>query len=143
MPNPKTMFSALRYFALAALIVAGVSIFMLFGEFHAYSSDAGQHYALVRALMDLEGWGRPPAAPHLGGLPFYPPLSHWMAAGVWKVDWLRPDWNDDCCVCLGWAVLSGDVCHVVPNSTGELRYSPAWQRSVMHCFAGRCLAVWL
>jgi hypothetical protein len=81
----KTMFSALRYFALAAPIVAGVSIFMLFGEFHAYSSDAGQHYALVRALMDLEGWGRPPAAPNLGGLPFYPPLSHWMAAGVGKL----------------------------------------------------------
>jgi hypothetical protein len=78
-------FSALRYFAIAALMVASVSIFMLFGEFQAYSSDAGQHYALVRALMDLEGWGRPLATPNLGGLPFYPPLSHWMAAGVGKL----------------------------------------------------------
>jgi hypothetical protein len=58
---------------------------MLFDEFHAYSSDAGQHYALVRALMDLEGWGRPLATPNLGGLPFYPPLSHWMAAGAGKL----------------------------------------------------------
>src|ERR1700733_15868894 len=81
----KTKFSALRYFAIAALIVAGVSIFMLFGEFHAYSSDAGQHYALVRALMDLKGWGRPLAAPNLGELPFYPPFSHWLAAGVGKL----------------------------------------------------------
>src|SRR5712672_1647128 len=32
-----------------------------------------------------------------------------------EVAWLWPDWNDDCCVCLGWAVLFGDVCHVVPN----------------------------
>src|SRR5258705_1352641 len=58
---------------------------MLFDEFHAYSSDASQHYALVRALMDLEGWGRPLAARILGGLPFSPPLSHWMAAGVGKL----------------------------------------------------------
>jgi hypothetical protein len=78
-------FSALRYFAIAALMVASASIFMLFGEFQAYSSDAGQHYALVRALMDLEGWGRPLATPNLGGLPFYPPFSHWMAAGVGKL----------------------------------------------------------
>jgi hypothetical protein len=81
----KTRFSALRYFAIAALIVASVSIYMLLDEFHAYSSDAGQHYALVRALMDLEGWGRPLATPNLGGLPFYPPLSHWMAAEVGKL----------------------------------------------------------
>lgn len=81
----KTRFSALRYFVIAALVVAGVSIFMLFGEFHAYSSDAGQHYALVRALMDLKGWGRPLATPNLGGLPFYPPFSHWLAAGVGKL----------------------------------------------------------
>jgi hypothetical protein len=81
----ETRFSTLRYFAIAALVVAGVSIFMLFGEFHAYSSDAGQHYALVRALMDLKGWGRPLAAPNLGELPFYPPFSHWLAAGVGKL----------------------------------------------------------
>src|SRR5258706_8635262 len=29
--------------------------------------------------------------------------------------WLRPGRNDGCCVCLGWAVLFGDVCHVVSN----------------------------
>jgi hypothetical protein len=76
-------FPSLRYFVIAALIVASFSILMLFGEFHAYSSDAGQHYALVRALMDMEGFGRPLATPNLGlGLLFYPPLSHWMAAEV-------------------------------------------------------------
>jgi len=78
--------SSLRYFAIAALIVASVSIFMLFGEFHAYSSDAGQHYDLVRAHMDyLEEGGRPLPTRHLGALAFYPPLSHWMAAGVGKL----------------------------------------------------------
>jgi hypothetical protein len=76
---------ALRHFTIAALIVAGVSIFLLFGEFHAYSSDAGQHYALVRALMDWEGWDRPIAAPYLGDLLSYPPLSHLLAAGAGKL----------------------------------------------------------
>ncbi len=79
----KTSSSALREFAIAALIVAGVSIFMLFGEFYAYSSEAGQHYDLVRAHMDyLEEGGRPLPTRDLGVLAFYPPLSHWMAAGV-------------------------------------------------------------
>jgi hypothetical protein len=82
----KTSTSALRDFAIAALIVAGVSVFMLFGEFHAYSSDAGQHYDLVRAHMDyLDGGGRPLPTRDLGVLAFYPPLSHWMAAGVGKL----------------------------------------------------------
>jgi hypothetical protein len=75
----------LRQFALAALLVAGLSAALLFNEFQAYSSDAGQHYALVRALMDLDKWGTPAAAPNLGALTFYPPLSHWLAAEVGKV----------------------------------------------------------
>jgi hypothetical protein len=74
----------LRQFAIAALLVAGLSAALLFNEFHAYSSDAGQHYALVRALMDLDKWGSPAATPNLGALPFYPPLSHWLAAEVGK-----------------------------------------------------------
>jgi hypothetical protein len=82
----KTSSSALRDFAIAALIVAGVSIFMFFGEFYAYSSDAGQHYDLVRAHMDyLEEGGLPLPTRDLGVLAFYPPLSHWMAAGVGEV----------------------------------------------------------
>jgi hypothetical protein len=56
----------LRQFAIAALIVAGLSAALLFNEFHAYSSDTGQHYALVRALMDLDNWGSPSATPNLG-----------------------------------------------------------------------------
>jgi len=75
----------LRQFAIAALLVAGLSAALLFNEFQAYSSDAGQHYALVRALMDLDKWGSPAATPNLGGLPFYPPVSHWLAAEVGKV----------------------------------------------------------
>jgi hypothetical protein len=47
-----------------------------------YSSDAGRHYALIRALMDLDKWGSPAATPNLGTLPFYPPVSHWLAAEV-------------------------------------------------------------
>jgi hypothetical protein len=75
----------LRQFAIAALLVAGLSAALLFNEFNAYSSDAGQHYALVRALMDLDKWGSPAATPNLGALPFYPPVSHWLAAEVGKV----------------------------------------------------------
>jgi hypothetical protein len=78
----KTSTSALRDFAMAAPIVVGVSIFMLFGEFHAYSSDFGQHYDLVRSHMDFGEWGPPLPTRNLGVLAFYPPLSHWMAAGV-------------------------------------------------------------
>jgi hypothetical protein len=74
----------LRQFAIAALLVAGLSAAILFNEFQAYSSDAGQHYALIRALMDLDKWGSPAAAPNLGNLPFYPPMSHWLAAEVGK-----------------------------------------------------------
>jgi hypothetical protein len=62
-----------------------LSAALLFNEFHAYSSDAGQHYALVRALMDLDKWERPAATPNLGALPFYPPVSHWIAAEVGKL----------------------------------------------------------
>jgi hypothetical protein len=75
----------LRQVAIAAPIVSLLSVMLLFNEFHAYSSDAGQHYALVRALMDLDGWGSPPSAPNLGPLPFYPPMSHWLAAEVGKL----------------------------------------------------------
>jgi hypothetical protein len=75
----------LRQFAIAALLVAGLSAALLFNEFQAYNSDAGQHYALVRALMDLHSWGSPAATPNLGPLPFYPPISHWLAAEVGKV----------------------------------------------------------
>jgi hypothetical protein len=75
----------IRQFALAALVVAGLSAALLFNEFQAYSSDAGQHYALVRALMDLDKWGSPAATPNLGNQPFYPPVSHWLAAEVGKV----------------------------------------------------------
>jgi hypothetical protein len=35
--------------------------------------------------MDLKGWGRPLPASNLGELPFYPPFSHWLAAGVGKL----------------------------------------------------------
>jgi hypothetical protein len=35
--------------------------------------------------MDLDKWGSPAATPNLGGLPFYPPLSHWLAAELGKV----------------------------------------------------------
>jgi hypothetical protein len=75
----------LRQMAIAVPIVSLLSVALLFNEFHAYSSDAGQHYALVRALMDLDGWGSPPSTPNLGPLPLYPPLSHWLAAEVGKL----------------------------------------------------------
>jgi hypothetical protein len=75
----------LRQFLIAALLVAGFSAALLFNEFQAYSTDAGQHYALIRALMDLNTWGSPAATPNLGPLPNYPPLSHWLAAEVGKV----------------------------------------------------------
>src|SRR6266702_1975890 len=75
----------LRQIAIALPIVALLSIALVFNEFHAYSSDAGQHYALVRALMDLDGWGTPSSTPNLGALPLYPPLSHWLAAEVGKL----------------------------------------------------------
>jgi hypothetical protein len=75
----------LRHMAIAAPIVSVLSAALLFNEFHAYSSDAGQHYALVRALMDLHGWGSPASTPNLGPLPLYPPLSHWLAAEVGKL----------------------------------------------------------
>ena len=74
----------IRQFALAALLVAGLSAALLLNEFQAYSNDAGQHYALIRALMDLDKWGSPAAAPNLGDLA-YPPVSHWIAAEVGKV----------------------------------------------------------
>jgi hypothetical protein len=75
----------LRQFAIAVLIVAGLSAALLFNEFHAYSSDAGQHYALVRALMDLDKWGSPSATPNLGVCLSIRPVSHWLAAEVGKV----------------------------------------------------------
>jgi hypothetical protein len=75
----------LRQVAIAAPIVSLLSVALFFNEFHAYSSDAGQHYALVRALMDLHGWGTPASTPNLGPLPLYPPLSHWLAAEVGKL----------------------------------------------------------
>jgi hypothetical protein len=75
----------LRQFAIAALLVDGLSAALLFNEFQAYSSDAAQHYALIRALMDLDKWGSPAATPNLGNLPFYPPVSHWLTAEVGKV----------------------------------------------------------
>jgi hypothetical protein len=74
-----------RQFLIAAFLVAGFSAALLFNEFQAYSSDAGQHYALIRALMDLKTWGSPAATPNLGPLSYYPPLSHWLAAEVGKV----------------------------------------------------------
>jgi hypothetical protein len=75
----------LRQIAVAVPIVSVLSVALLFNEFHAYSSDAGQHYALVRALMDLNGWGTPASTPNLGPLPLYPPLSHWLAAEIGKL----------------------------------------------------------
>src|SRR5882757_1789461 len=75
----------LRQIAIAVPVVCFLSAALLFNEFHAYSSDAGQHYALVRALMDLDGWGSPSSTPNLGPLPFYPPMSHWFAAEVGKL----------------------------------------------------------
>ena len=35
--------------------------------------------------MDLNKWGSPAPTPNLGPLPFYPPVSHWLAAEVGKV----------------------------------------------------------
>jgi hypothetical protein len=76
---------AVQWLALSCAIVSVISIALLFNEFHAISSDAGQHYALVRALMDQDGWGRP-VAPYLAAeLTSYPPLSHWLAAEVGKI----------------------------------------------------------
>lgn len=76
---------ALRWLALSCIIVSVISAALLFNEFHAISSDAGQHYALVRALMDQDVWGRP-FAPYLTeDLTSYPPISHWMAAEVGKI----------------------------------------------------------
>ena len=75
----------LRQIAIAVPIVSVFSAALLFNEFHAYSSDAGQHYALVRALMDLNAWGTPSSASNLGLLSYYPPMSHWLAAEVGKL----------------------------------------------------------
>jgi hypothetical protein len=58
----------LRQLAIAALVVAGLSAALLFDEVHAVSSDAGQHYALIRALMDLDGWRSPAPTANLGSL---------------------------------------------------------------------------
>jgi hypothetical protein len=85
-PQPLALqFLALRHLAIGALVVGVLSAAALFGEFDAVSSDAGQHYALVRALMDLDGWRGPALTPNLGALPHYPPVAHWMAAGIGKL----------------------------------------------------------
>jgi hypothetical protein len=69
----------LRWQALACVFVSAISAVLFYNEFHAYSSDAGQHYALVRALTDST-WAKL-EAPHLSGsLTGYPPFSHWLAA---------------------------------------------------------------
>lgn len=54
---------------------------VIFGaEFHALSSDAGQHYALIKALIDTNSFAFPDA-PHLAtGLTSYPSLSQYVAA---------------------------------------------------------------
>src|ERR1700688_1440083 len=35
--------------------------------------------------MDVDEWGSLAATPNLGKLPFYPPVSHWIAAEVGKL----------------------------------------------------------
>jgi hypothetical protein len=75
----------LRQLAIAAVVVAGLSAALLFDEFHAVSSDAGQHYALIRALMDLDSWRTPAPTANLGSLANYPPLAHWIAAEIGKL----------------------------------------------------------
>jgi hypothetical protein len=73
----------LRSIAIAGTIVGVLSATILFNEFHAISSDAGQHYALIRALMNGGGAWRRPVAPYLTeGLISYPAFSHWLAAQV-------------------------------------------------------------
>ena len=72
----------LRHLGIAALIVSGLSAVLFSNEFYAVSGDVGPHYALIRAIMDLHGWGRPPPAPNLGPMAFYPPLAHWLAAEI-------------------------------------------------------------
>jgi hypothetical protein len=73
---------ALRLQLLGCALIAVLCAGIFYNEFHAYSSDAGQHYALVRAIMDAGGW-RGITAPHLSAsLTSYPPLSHWLAAQV-------------------------------------------------------------
>src|SRR5271155_2780163 len=73
----------LRSIAIAGTIVSALSATILFNEFHAISSDAGQHYALIRALMNGGGAWRRPVAPYLTeGLISYPAFSHWLAAQV-------------------------------------------------------------
>ncbi|WP_298885020.1 hypothetical protein [uncultured Bradyrhizobium sp.] len=67
---------------IAAVVV--VSNAMLFNEFHGLSSDAGQHYAIIRQLMDMQGWIRP-TSPYLGPLQSYPPAAHWIAAEIGKL----------------------------------------------------------
>ena len=57
---------------------------MLFGEFHAYSSDAGQHYALVRALMDMEGWAAS-SSTEFGRAAILSAAFPLDGAGVWKL----------------------------------------------------------
>lgn len=76
---------ALRQLVIPAMVVAALSAALLMNEFHAVSSDAGQHYALVRALMDLENWGSPAPAANLGVTAKYPPVSHWLAAEMGKI----------------------------------------------------------
>ena len=77
----------IRHLAISALIVSGLSVALLFDEFHAISSDAGQHYAIIRILMDLDGWLKLSSIPaNLGpSLAHYPPVSHWLAANVGRV----------------------------------------------------------
>ena len=76
---------SLRLLAIAALVVAGLSATALYDEFYAVSSDAGQHYALVRALMDLDGWHSLAPTANLGALLNYPPVAHWIAAEIGKL----------------------------------------------------------
>jgi hypothetical protein len=76
---------SLRLLTIAALVVAGLSATTLYDEFYAVSSDAGQHYALIRALMDLDGWRSLAPTANLGALPNYPPVAHWIAAEIGKL----------------------------------------------------------
>lgn len=69
---------------ITACVVGALAAYLFSNEFHALSTDAGQHYALVRMLMDMDGWVRP-AQSYLGPMTSYPPLAHWIAAGVGTV----------------------------------------------------------
>src|SRR5260221_14385424 len=74
-----------------------------------------------------------------GGASF-PPAAFSLDGGRGReAAWLRPDWNDGCCVCLDRAVLFGDVCHVVSNrlASSAIRLSD----NDLFCLASRA-GVW-